>query len=112
MENLIDQNLLYFVNLNRKIKNILEESNFDKLLLEFRRCEINLKNNLDDFYNNSKQCIVDSLKLELKKKKLCNKIYSNLLRESKGKITNLESKIGADGRYLVKKLSQEQLNRL
>ena len=80
--------------------------------MEFRRCEINLKNNIDDFYNNSKGCILNSLKLEIRKKKLYNKIYSNLLRESKGKIINTETKIGADGRYLVKKLTPQELQSL
>jgi hypothetical protein len=90
MENLIDQNLLYFVNLNRKIKNTLTRSNFDKLLLEFRRCEINLKNDLNDFYSSSRDSILNSLKLEIHKKKLYSQIYSNLLRENKGKIHSFE----------------------
>lgn len=44
MQNLVENNILYFSNLSRTIKNHLVKSNFDRLLLEFRRCEIKLKN--------------------------------------------------------------------
>lgn len=70
MQNLVENNILYFSNLSRTIKNHLQKCNFDGLLLEFRRCEIKLKNQNDDFYFNSFGCILESLKLELKKRKL------------------------------------------
>ena len=86
MQNLVENNILYFSNLSRTIRNHLVKSNFDKLLLEFRRCEIKLKNQSQDFYRNSLGCIQESLKLELKKRKLFSQIYLNLLRENKGKL--------------------------
>ena len=96
MENLMDQNQSYFLNLCKSIKNTLIRCNFDKLLLEFRRCEINKKNDPTDFYKNSKNCIINSLKLEIRKKKLYGQIYSNLLRENKGKILSYEKQRSDD----------------
>lgn len=98
--------------MNRKIKNTLIKSNFDTLLLDFRRCEINLKNDLSDFFINSRSCIIGSLKLEIRKKKLYSQIYSNLLRENKGRIYTYEKQRTGDGNYRVKKLSEQELNQL
>ena len=86
MQNLIENNILYFSNLNRTIKNHLAKCNFGRLLLEFRRAEIQLKNQSEEFYSNSYRCILESLKLELKKRKLFSQIYFNLLSENKGKL--------------------------
>lgn len=86
MQNLVENNILYFSNLSRTIKNHLVKCDFDKLLLEFRRCEIKLKSQSEEFYVNAQSCITESLKLELKRRKLFGQIYLNLLRENKGKL--------------------------
>ena len=86
MQNLVENNILYFSNLSRTIKNHLVKCDFDKLLLEFRRCEIKLKSQSEEFYANAQSCITESLKLELKRRKLFGQIYLNLLRENKGKL--------------------------
>lgn len=88
MENLIEQNHDFFLRQQKKIENILDKFNLDRLLLDFRRCEINMKSSDEDFFASSKSCILSSLKLEEAKKEISDSIYSKLLRESKGKILN------------------------
>ena len=105
MQNLVENNILYFSNLSRTIKNHLVKCNFDRLLLEFRRAEIQLKNQSDDFYSNSYRCILESLKLELKKRKLFNQIYLNLLSENKGKL-----QIASKSKFVEKKSFEKKLD--
>ena len=86
MENLVELNEDFFVTQHLRINKTIQKYQFDKLLLEFRRCEINMKSDPDSFHNSAKYCVLNSLLLEVEKQTIETSIYGMLLRESKGRI--------------------------
>lgn len=117
MESLVESNEEFFAHEQLRINSILENYNFEKLLLEFRKCEINLKGSDIEFIQSAKTCVLDSLKLEASKVDLETSIYNKLLKENKGKIKgelfgdNVDSTEDIGNLFIFKKKKEKHEDR-
>lgn len=99
MVNIVELNEQFFINIQTNIEEMLSQFDLEKLLLDFKQCELGLKSSQGNsteglVWNPQTYASVDfksikkALKLELKKDSFKESIYQLLLNESKGRIRN------------------------
>ena len=70
----------FFISELTKIDDTLAAFNFEQLLLDFRKCEFNFSAEDTVFWETSKECVLESLKLQVAKKDLINQLQTAILK--------------------------------
>lgn len=104
MVNIVELNEQFFVNVQNSIDEIMRKYDLDILLLQFKKCELELKSTENSDEADFK-CIKKALRLEQRKMAFRESIYHLLLNESKGKLRSTFQGFETDDTQFKKELN-------